>query len=73
MGEDGSRAATRTHSKGRAPRARGRDALKARVWDMWLDCLDDRAIEEIVGKPKSTVSGWLTEFRRFAHFGKPAQ
>lgn len=42
-----------------------------RAWDLWLDCLDVRAIESEMGVPKSTVDEWLSEKRKSADFGQP--
>ena len=42
-------------------RAAEKDALKARVWDLWLDCHSERAIAEQIDVPRPTVQNWVDE------------
>jgi hypothetical protein len=41
------------------------------AWDLWLDCLTVREIEDATGIPKSTVNDAVSEFGRSAVFGQP--
>jgi DNA methylase len=36
-----------------------KDALKAKAWDLWLDCLSEREIEQIAGIDHVTASRWI--------------
>jgi len=43
-----------------------KETLKAKAWDLWLDCLSEREIAEAIGVPQPTLSGekgWLIEKR----------
>jgi hypothetical protein len=52
-------------------RTQEKEALKARAWDLWLDCLDQRSIAVELDVPLQTVNGWLSEKRKSADFGQP--
>lgn len=45
--------------------------MKSAAWDLWLDCLSEREIEEKTGIPQRTVNGWLSEKRIDPDFAQP--
>jgi DNA modification methylase len=57
----------------RDARATEKSEQQARAWDLWLDCLDYRAIESQTGVAKSTGEEWVSEKRKSAEFGQPPE
>jgi hypothetical protein len=45
--------------------------LRAKAWDLWLDCLTQQEIADAIDVAQQTVSGWLTEIGKRSDFGKP--
>jgi hypothetical protein len=48
-----------------------KEERKARVWDLWLDCLSEREITDAAGVPQKTVNDWLSEKRIDPEFAQP--
>jgi hypothetical protein len=46
----------------RSSESQKRCALKA-AWDLWLDCLTERAIAAEIGVAQETIGNWVTSFR----------
>jgi DNA modification methylase len=51
-------------------RQQEKEALKAKVWDLWLDCLSERQIEDNTGVPRATFQAWVAEKRKDAETGQ---
>src|SRR5260221_104979 len=51
-------------------RAAERDEQKAKVWDLWLNCLTQEQIAEETTLPRQTITDWLADKRKHADFGK---
>jgi transposase len=45
--------------------------MKARAWDLWLDCMSEREIEKEIGIAQKTVNDWLSEKRKDPVFAQP--
>lgn len=51
-------------------RSAEKDELKARAWDLWLDCHTQDAVGEQLGVPRQTVAEWLADFGKVAETGQ---
>jgi len=38
-----------------------KEAAQAKAWDLWLDCLSERAIAEQIGVDQATINRWLAD------------
>jgi hypothetical protein len=47
-----------------------KDALKARAWSRWLDCLSEREVAAELDVPQKTVDDWLSEKRKSSDFAQ---
>lgn len=48
-----------------------KEQQQAKAWDMWLDCHTQVDIAEVIGVPRPTVIGWLSEMERRSEFDTP--
>jgi len=48
-----------------------KEALEAKIFDLWLDCLSEREIEEQVSVTQKTINNWLSKKRTDSLFTQP--
>jgi hypothetical protein len=48
-----------------------KEALQAKAWDLWLNCLSVRAVAECIGGTRPTVGAWVEEMRKLTGFFHP--
>ena len=39
----------------------GKDAQKAKAWDLWLDCKSEREIAEVLSAAPNTIGEWVAQ------------
>jgi hypothetical protein len=48
-----------------------KEALQARTWDLWLNCLSEREIADQVGVVYETAGNWVAKKRKDSEFSQP--
>lgn len=51
----------------------GEAELRARAWDLWLDCLTQQAIADEIGVAVGTINGWLSDSQSVGNLNDPPE